>query len=327
MNIPNENNTVQQPEQADTTIMDQALEWVVRLAEASPEEREAFILWIDTSAEHAAAFEQAESVWHSELVGVAAARVETRLGAPRAIPRRASRTWRWSGWAAAASVLLAVLLVWQGDPRIRLQADYLTSRGEQRQLPLEDGSAVLLGSDSALAMDFLEQTREARLLRGDAYFEVARDAHRPFLIEAGTARIRVVGTAFSVRYRDERVQVSVNHGLVEVSDVEGTSLRLAAGQEVEMVDGHLRPLHSMNTDQALAWTKGRMVFENRQLGDIVAELRHHYPGWIVISDAQLSAQAITGNYRLDTPRNTLHALAELTGARVSEWPGVLVLHR
>lgn len=326
--MPNENNTVQQPEQADTTIMDQALEWVVRLEEASPQEREAFIHWIDANPEHATAFEQAESAWHSELIGVAAARVEKRLGAPAVIPRRTARKPRGYGWAAAAaSVLLAVLLVWQGDLRVRLQADYLTNRGEQQQLPLEDGSEVLLGSDSALAMDFLPQARKARLLRGDAYFDVARDPARPFLIAAGTARIKVVGTAFSVRYRDERVRVSVSHGLVEVSDVEGTSLRLAAGQEVEMIDGHLRPLRSMDADQALAWTKGRMVFENRPLGDIVAELRHHYSGWIVIGDAQLSTQAITGNYRLDTPQNTLHALAELTDARVSQWPGVLILHR
>ena len=324
--MPNENTTLQQREQPGTAIMDQALEWMVRLEEATAQEREAFIQWIDTDPQHAEAFEQVERAWHSELVDAAAARVEKRLGLS-AITRRPTRLRRWRGWAVAASVLLAVLLVWQGEPRIHLQADYLTKRGEQQHVPLEDGSTVVLGSDSALAMDFLPQTRQARLLRGDAYFEVARDPERPFLIEAGPARIKVVGTAFSVRNREGQVRVSVSHGLVEVSGAEGASLRLAAGQEVALADGHLGPLRNMDTDQALAWVKGRMIFENRQLGDIVAELRHHYPGWILIADEQLAKQEITGNYRLDTPGNTLNALAELTHAQVSQWPGVLILHR
>lgn len=331
--MPNENDTVssQTPDQAPPTVMDTALDWLIRLEEADPAEREAFILWLDADPAHAAAFDQAERAWNSSLAGAVAVRTAARLAPAPTValptphaPAGTRRRRRWSRWATAASLILAVLVGTQMDLPTRLQADVITARGEQQRLPLEDGSQVMLDSASALALDFDARTRRARLLRGAAYFDVARDPSRPFLVEAGSTQIRVVGTAFAVRYLDEQVRVSVERGIVEVS-VGSESIRLSAGQEASLSDGRMSVQRS--TGQSLAWVKGRLAFEDVPLSDILDELRRHYPGWILVADAELESLAVTGNYRLDNPLVTLRALAALAGAELSEWPGVLILRR
>ncbi len=78
-------------------------------------------------------------------------------------------------------------------------ADQRTAAGEQRVLTLDDGSRLTLAGDSAINLDLVDHQRHVTLLRGRAYFQVASDPHRPFLVEAGEARVRVTGTRFEVR--------------------------------------------------------------------------------------------------------------------------------
>ncbi|QLF93552.1 FecR family protein [Pseudomonas sp. ABC1] len=307
------------------TPMEQALDWMIRLESGEAFDHDAFRRWLDESAEHTQAFALAERAWGSQLVGAAAELTRQRLPAISTHPVRQKRRWRH--WAVAASLALAVCAGLLGDLPTRLQADWVTGRGEQQQLQLEDGSRVLLGSGSAFATAFDDASRKTRLLKGEAYFEVAGGQPRPFLIDAGEAQVRVVGTAFGVRHLDGKARVSVRSGIVEVSDELGHSRRLGAGEQVDIDTGGLGVTHKVDTDLALAWTRGRLVFEESPLGDVVAELRRHYPGLILMADAQLAGELISGNYRLDQPENTLHSLAELTQARLSRFPGGFWMHR
>ncbi len=153
----NENDKVQQehtgPDRA-SPVMEQAMDWLIRLDDASDEEREAFSLWMDASPEHAAAFERAEGIWLAGVTQAAAERVEQRIGMPAAAPRPMPQSnqrpnqhpkptprprRRARRWAVAASVVFALALGWRLDPLVRLQADYHTAQGEPRQLSLGQG--------------------------------------------------------------------------------------------------------------------------------------------------------------------------------------------
>jgi transmembrane sensor len=310
-------------------MMDAALDWLLRLGEASPQEREAFVLWLDADPLHARVFHRAEQAWSSPLTSAVAERTAARLPSgppisePAAAPSRQPRRRR-TLWATAAGLLLAVCLGYLTDLSTRLQADVMTARGEQRRLSLEDGSQALLDSASALALDFSGHLRRARLLHGAVYFDVATEAERPFLLEAGKARVRVLGTAFAVRYLSDELRISVERGSVEISAGEQT-LRLEAGEQASLVDGRWNKHGSVY--QSLAWTQGRLVFDNAPLTAVVDELRRYYPGWIVLGNGGLQALRVTGNYQLTTPRVTLQALANLANATLSEWPGLLILHQ
>lgn len=306
--------------------MSDALDWLVRLESDEPGTEAAFQAWLEREPAHAAAFALAERAWNSQLTGAAADLASQRLAAPPAA--RAQRPHRrWQRWAIAASLLLAVFVGVFGDLPTRMQADHLTARGGSEHLQLEDGSRVLLGSDSALAVSFDVQARRVRLLRGEAYFEVVGGQPRPFVIQADSTVVRVVGTAFAVRHLQNETRVSVRSGVVEVRDARGASLNLVAGQQVSVNGGGLGEIVRIDADQALAWTRGRLAFEAWPLGEVVAELQRHYPGWILLSDETLAAQTITGNYRLDRPQQTLQALADLTDAKVQAFPGGLWIHR
>lgn len=300
--------------------LDQALDWFIRLQgdDAGDEDRRACAAWCAADPRNARAWTLAEALWDSPLLTEALAASESR---PEQAPRPAARrpvTRRPLAWAAA--VLVALGLGWAADLPVRLQADHRTATGVQDRVTLADGSRVLLDTGSAIATNLAGPERRTRLLRGAAFFEVTPDATRPFRVEAGPATVTVVGTAFAVRYRDGRVTVTVRHGTVDVAPLGGPPVRLQAGDEVAVTPAGIGAGHPADLAAALGWADGRLVFEDRPLGDVLAELDRYHRGLIVVPDS-LAARRITGNYRLDDPARTAAALAGLVHAdlvRVSD---------
>src|SRR3546814_2061558 len=93
---------------------------------------------------------------------------------------------------------------------------YATSVGEIRRVPLADGSIAAINTASAIDVKLDDAARHVRVVEGEAWFQVARDKQRPFVVAAGRARVRAVGTAFSVRRRAGGADVLVTEGEVEV---------------------------------------------------------------------------------------------------------------
>src|SRR3546814_10232647 len=93
---------------------------------------------------------------------------------------------------------------------------YATSGGEIRRGPLADGSIAAINTASAIDVKLDDAARHVRVVEGEAWFQVARDKQRPFVVAAGRARVRAVGTAFSVRRRAGGADVLVTVGGVEV---------------------------------------------------------------------------------------------------------------
>lgn len=209
---------------------------------ATPADREAFARWLAESPAHAEAYAAIERAWtlareQAEHPQILALRQEAALR----LTRRSVR--RRPGWprALAASVALLALgmlgvSAWQSyDPEAPVQSvaaapvrlydrlrgieRYRTAVGERLNVALEDGSLVMLNTRTELRVAFTDGERKVELLRGQALFEVAKNAGRPFVVEAGNRRFVAVGTAFDVRVDPTRVQITMLEGKVKVEPV------------------------------------------------------------------------------------------------------------
>lgn len=302
---------------------DQALAWFARLRApaAGAADRAAFESWRAADPAHAAAYAEIEALWASPEFAAAATR-----HAPRRRP--ASRMVRAVA-ACAAALLIAAGLGAAADLPTRLRADAMTTVGERRDMTLADGSTVSLNTGSAIALERDGTRRGVRLLSGEAFFDVAQDAARPFEVRAGDALVRVVGTAFSVRRAGEAVYVAVLRGAVQVS-ADGASdapLRLGPGDTARVVGGSAESRGRIDVESLMAWREGRFVFHERPLRQVLESLERYQPGWIVVADERLAALPVSGNYKLDEPAAIVDSLAKATGARVTRIAGRLTVLR
>ncbi|HYE37039.1 FecR family protein [Methylocaldum sp.] len=131
-------------------------------------------------------------------------------------------------WFFACLLPLVAGLVFL-DPIFALRADFRTAKGEIRAVLLPDGSRATLNADSAVALRFEDSVRRIELLRGEAFFEVAKDTARPFVVASGEGETKAVGTTFTVRQSKEKTEVAMLEGVVEASTVR-QRLSLKAGQ-------------------------------------------------------------------------------------------------
>lgn len=316
----------------DAALLDAALERFIRArdVDADPADRQALADWAAADPAHEAALARVEAMWGADAFAAALAR--TMQPAPLPASSRSASSpsrLRQRAWplALAASVLLMIGIGAALDLPMRLRADAITATGERRLVVLADGSRVTLDTDSAIAVTIDETGRHLTLLEGRAFFEVTPDAARPFEVAAGPAKVRVTGTAFAVGFTaDDAVMVQVRSGRVEAGAA-GRSRALGAGDALRLDGTGPGIVTHPDPAQELGWLDGRLVFVDRPLGDVLAELDRYLPGRILVTDPAIAARRVTGNYRLDDPAGSTLALAAVAGAEVTQITGrLLILH-
>lgn len=289
-----------------------AARWVVRAdrGDLDPSELEA---WLAADTRRQGAYVRAQAAWslldRGRVLGG-----EERAAPPR---RRIDRRGLLAGLGAAAAACVAVVVA----PRL-LSARYGTTVGEIRRVPLADGSLAAINTDTALEVAMKPRRREVRLDRGEAWFQVAKDTQRPFVVESGPVRVRAVGTAFSVRRRDGGCEVLVTEGVVEVwSEGAGEApRRVAAGERVFASDsaGAARPVPaSLEITRELAWREGQIVLDGEAFGAAAQEFNRYNARKIVIADPDLAEQKLVGWFRTNEPESFARAAAASFGARVT----------
>jgi transmembrane sensor len=178
---------------------------------------------------------------------------------------------------------------------------YATPIGAVTSIPLSDGSSVLLNSGGKLRVALTDKERLIKLETGEAFFDVAKDPERPFVVQAGQKRIVAVGTRFSVRRQDSEVQVIVTDGKVRVqpSSKAGSGKLLTAGAMIRTERDALvverKTPHE--AEEALSWRSGHLIFKETPLADAVAEFNRYTRQQIVIDDPELAALRISGKFR------------------------------
>ncbi|MGJ4728089.1 FecR family protein [Luteimonas sp. SDU101] len=241
--------------------------------------------------------------------GLSALRFRSRSGRP--VRRRGLRLA-----GAAACVLLAATVSLGGWYRYAAPTEaieFSTAFGDVREVPLPDGSAATLSSDTRLRMALTRRARRIELEHGEAYFQVVADAGRPFIVQVGETRLIAVGTRFAVRAEsgeaapdgDRTVRVVVTEGAVRLEPGGGVQPSsppplLTAGV-VAMVRGSAVQVESGSpelAERALGWRTGDVVFSATPLAEAAAEFNRHNARRIVIDDPALAQMRVDGGFRI-----------------------------
>src|SRR5580658_591471 len=251
-----------QADPAEGRARDEASAWFARLnrRQVSLTEIEAFRAW-RADPHNRAAYEVVDRTWRRAASLKGEASIERALN--DAVARGAARR-RWreqlGAWVAGAGAASLVCLAVAGGGWIYLQAhpSYATKISEQRLVRLPDGSSVRLDTDSRIDVAFAAGSRAVRLEHGQAFFDVAHDAARPFLVEAGPVTVRAVGTRFDVRTDDNQATVTLVEGVVEVRrhGAAPQMWTLRPGQQVA-TNAAAAP-RAVNLETATSWTSGRV---------------------------------------------------------------------
>jgi transmembrane sensor len=339
INIPN------RPEHPD--IQAQAREWVVRLdgERPTPAVLAELRLWMNRSPLHRQALEQAAAAWNAmdSLAGLlepnasasstAVSPGQLHPDAPTAAPTR--RATRYGISPARVSIAALVMLVfaviaYRFFPGV-LRPDipttrYATAIGEIKTLTLSDGSEVRLNTNSAVRVAFPGKARVIEL-SGEAYFKVAPDPRRPFVVYAGRFSVKALGTAFAVHALENGVDLTVTAGHVELAsfkeppvdvakrglapmDQAETRVPLLKGQHAHF-RGEAKLIESLDTqalEERLSWRDGMLIFDNDRLSDIVAELNRYSASRIVISDPAIQDLRLGGYFKVQDIGSVLDTL-------------------
>lgn len=330
-------------EPLDWKILDRCL-----AGEATPAEREILARWVAEDPARAtwvralggAAGDRAEEALEDSDTDAAWARLAARMGEPtpavlpglHAVPGRAPRESRGWGmpWMRVAAAVLLLLgggsLFWHLAGRSAAPAEMreaATGTGERKTLRLADGTEVTLGVESRLRYPERFDGPERRVeLAGEALFRVAKRPAQPFLVRAGDAVTRVLGTQFGVRAyagTGEPVRVVVAEGrvLLRHAGAPDTAGVVLGRGDVAEVRAHGRPAvrHNAQPERLLGWTRGRLVLEDATMPEAATELERWY-GVPVKVDSALSRRRLTAELRGGSLQRALDAIALAMDAEV-----------
>jgi transmembrane sensor len=297
---------------------DRACQWIARLQadDASEADRQEFALWLAANPAHRQAMDAMLGLWEDlEILKHRPVMVGPRMADP--VPRR---RWLATGLALAASLVVAVLL----SPGLGLgpgSEEFHTRLGEQMAVTLPDGSSVKLNTDSRLSVVYSDSERKLTLARGEAFFEVAHDADRPFLVTAGNTQVRALGTAFNILLSGERSEITVTEGVVRVTELNAPDTRpaqtelLYSEQRLTGNSGGLGNTVTVDSGNLLAWRDGKLVAIDMPLGELVSELSRYHPNNIFIAEPDLTQTTVSGVFLLEDLDSILLALEHTVGVR------------
>ncbi|SFP57283.1 FecR family protein [Sphingomonas rubra] len=291
-----------------------AAEWAVRLDRAplDDEARAELDAWLADDPRHRGALLRAQAAW--------ATLVPDPLPAeePRAPDRRRWLAGAMRGAALTAVAAVGAFLWWQpGEDDV-----VATLRGEQRRARLADGSTMLLNTDSRSRVAYTAERRQVTLDRGEAWFEVAKDRARPFVVEVGAVRVEAVGTAFAVRRIAGRAEVAVTEGRVRIWSLADPArfLFLDAGRRASVAEeagAGAAVVRDGGVADALAWRRGEIVLDGMTLGDAAAEFNRYNDRQLAV-EAALAERRIVGWFRTRDVEGFARSAAAMTGARIEQ---------
>ncbi|WP_334179057.1 FecR domain-containing protein [Pseudoxanthomonas sp.] len=312
-------------------IEQQAADWLVRRDADGWTAREQTALdgWLGESPRHKVAFLRLQSAWNEAgrlqawAAGLPAGTVPPRAApadgntdarpdlrgitfAPRHAGARDARGPGWRGVAAALTLVAVGSAAWGGwQLSGREQAQYASTVGQIQTVTLPDGSTATLSSDSRLDVRISRGERHIALLQGEAFFDVAHDTRRPFVVETEGRRVAAVGTRFSVRRDPQAIRVVVTDGKVRLESRAGADGRAqpvallpagsvaTAGRNGVLV----RSLPLAEAERYLEWRDGFLTFDDASLADAASEFNRFNTRKLELGDATVAALRVGGNFR------------------------------
>lgn len=296
----------------------EAAEWLTILGrdDIADEDLANFQKWRAASDRHRAVFEELSALWGDLEILKSLDEI-----AAREPVRRQVNSGRRTMMAMAASVAAVVLAggaftAYQATAGLNQSGTYATAVGEQRTIELKDGSVIELNTNSRVDVAYTRGERNLRLVKGEAYFDVAKNPNRPFLVHAGDGVVRAVGTAFTVRLHEANdIEVTVEEGRVALASLaaktpgaEPRTRKPATEPLAELDAGHrarfaqsvseVAALPAPELQRKLAWRDGMLAYSGESLADVVADVSRYTDIDIEIADEGLAEQPVAGYFRV-----------------------------
>ena len=331
-------------------IHEEACVWISRMDRGlSEQEQHALSDWISASKTHREVLFELASLWDDMSVLHELSGLFPLDENAEATPSKPVRSMRWQIAASVAFLFMAVGGIvfnqWSAAPEQTIVAAQRASTevGEQKSITLSDGSVLHLNTNSTVSIAFSDQERRIALLEGEAYFDVAHEKSRPFVVVAGANTVTAIGTAFNVQLVENTAfELVVTEGRVLVQDkaqqraeedtkiLNGQSAIVDEGLlvfsgEKAVVDKQIAERHTISTenmDDDLAWQKGILVFKGETLNTVLDEITRYTEMRFQITDEALKTRRVAGYFKVGDIDGLLNALENsfsIQNERVSDY--------
>jgi transmembrane sensor len=307
-------------------IAEQAAAYFVRHRGESDAQRREREAWLAEDARHARAYEETGRLWDR----TGDLRVDAHLRALKAADLAALQRPRWSAtrWVLSAAAVLALLVggahvatrFLAAPPPVR----YATALGERQTEILADGTRVVLNTDSVIEVRYLHGERDVELQRGEAQFEVAHDAARPFVVSVGGDTVTALGTRFQVRRDAAAAVVTLLQGRVEVAQGEERRI-LRPNEQARLSSNAGIVVKAIDPTEVNGWLDGWLRFRNTPLGQVVAEANRYSPRKLRLGDPRLAGLRLNGNFRTGDSASIAAAVSQILPVRVDDRGADIVL--
>ncbi|PZR27647.1 MAG: iron dicitrate transport regulator FecR [Citrobacter freundii] len=304
------------------------------LEELPREQRREVDAWLDAHQDHQLYFDKLRAAWDKTSVEVDISRVDEEAEwlsfKDRIADRQVTKVvrFRWLKMAAAAMLIgvIAAVLVWQISDRPVVNT--ITAEAVIKNDTLPDGSVITLNKKSSLSYNALfgKDKRSVRL-SGEAFFSVAHDAQKPFLINAGDVEVKVIGTSFNIRTTGESTEIVVETGLVQVKKAGGI-VELSPGERLTSITG--KPLMVKETVKDSLYNYYRSKrFECRgtPLWQLVEKLNDAFEANIIIENEELRNDQLTGTFNDTGLMDILKVVSNTLNIKVDQKGNEIVLYR
>jgi transmembrane sensor len=301
---------------SNSELLDQASAWVTRLSSDCVDENDlqAFSFWITQGEGHKAAFDEVLDLWQD--LGVV-------KHLPIDIPKtsnteksveKSSNLKSWGAFSAIAASLIVAAIVLpltnnSPDPEF-----FSTEVGQRQTVQLDDGSSVILNTNTRLDVVLTKNQRNINLHSGEAFFEVAKDPERPFVVNSCASEVRAIGTAFNVRCNREKGIVTVTEGAVQVTDTSPNHAQKAPAllkkDQSLIVDnkhGISIPI-TVDSRRFVSWRQGQLIFENTSLAEVLEEANRYSKTQISLGAPQMAHLQVTGRFDSTDTQTLLAAI-------------------
>jgi transmembrane sensor len=272
-------------------------------------ERLAFQLWMAENEAHRTEYQQFELLWQTL----------------DSLPKKRTRL-RQSVYTVCAVIGMLALLMTMAPPTG--QQLIATAIGERRHLVLPDGSEIDVNANSRIRTDYSWFSRRIEVETGEVVLRVAKDKFRPFEVQAGIGLLRDIGTTFDVAKNEEHVTVGVIDGAVEVR-LEGYAglARLEGGEQFAYSNAGGSLVTPLDREVVGDWTRGRMVFKDTPLNEVVAGMNRQHARPMVVNDTALAQLRVSGVFNIEDRAGLIKALETLYSLQAHEAGGATVLAR
>lgn len=319
-------------------LREQAISWQLLLNDNPHDSglQRQFEEWCAASPQHRQAWNRAERVRAFAKLAIEAERGALRdtatsrpFSQPPSCQRPSGLFRKYLGAGLAAGGLAiagAALMFFVPDLSDWWRADYSTGTAVNRTITLADGSELVLGARSAVALSHDPGSRGVTLLHGEAYFKVVHNEQHPFIVKVASFAVKDIGTAFDVRHSDGHLTVAVREGRVAVRETgsgHNDAKELGAGQQldVEMANPQNASLTQVSPDTIGSWQTGILSVEGIPMGDLVSIIRRYYPGYVMVTGLMPARTEIGGVYDLNHPLDALKMLVSARHGDVTEYGG------